>query len=485
MREVTLVGSANGSIKINVSLMVVVMLSMISFILIALDFNRPSYYGWLPFLPLMFCLVNILFMRIYRAIPTNIGMSMIVMLYFFRLVFIPAFMSLGNYHSVLKLGIETNAPKAISLMIYELVVVYLIMYLSLLRYNSRVISKFEEKKDYRGNTRVFIIVMSILCIFDLYVWLFISDSHAIYKSVFRMHDTDFTTNTFNISTQFSSGSLKRAILTLFTMTVEFVRIFVSAYFIIAIKKRYHQSIKGILLSIPFAVIQLLFVSATISQSVICAFLLLLFIAKLYPEKNKIIYTISLLSVVSFVAVYYAIRFNVSTNRYGNNPFEYMSGVFTAYFSSVDNVAAIFNISDTGKWESLFFNLYYSIPFNGTLFGLKGNNLANLYNSANFSYGQIPPSIGAGYYYFGPILSPIFVSIMATLSIHYGFKTIHQNDLWKYLTYTLLSIMMAIGLIMYNETIVLSWFTNLILPMLILSRLTKNTNFSIKTLDGKL
>lgn len=186
-------------------------------------------------------------------------------------------------------------------------------------------------------------------------------------------------------------------------------------------------------------------------------------------------------------LYFIVRFNTGMSRYGNeNLLHYLSSVLISYFSGVDSIAAIFNLPQTTlKWESLFFNIYGAIPFNNTLFGMKGINLQNLFNLANDSHGQIPPTIAAGKYYFGFIFAPVFSAIIAFISIKYGFKAQNQQNLWKYISYTFLSLVMAMGLVVYNETIILRWFTNLILPMLFLSYLSDDDEFDFIKNDDEL
>lgn len=451
------------------------LLSMISFLGILWDADRPDYYGLLPILPIAFIIVNLIFVDLYKSIPSNIGLTVVVLLYFFRMVFLPLFMVLGDYQSLLKVNLATNTDLAVYLMIYELVAVYFVSYITFNKEKHFHISRSNGKRK-PLKLKLFGEILGVFFIFCVLVWILIPESNQIYKTIFQAGDSDFTSGFYNHRTA-DVGFVKRIILTLFTLVMDIIILFVPAYVLIWIRRKFSTNI-GIILSVPFILSPLLLVSATIAHSILYVFLLLLFLGKLYPRFKNKLYMISLTCASSFVILYFFIRFNTGESRYGNESiFQYFSSILTAYFTGLDNVAATLNVSEPYKIESLFFNLYGAIPFNNTFFGLEGANLQTVFNFVNSSYGQIPSTIGSGYYYFGFIFAPLFSVILVFLSVKYGKKAMNQLNLWKYITYTLFSIIMAMGLVMYNETIVLRWFTNLILPLLILSNFSNDKDFS--------
>lgn len=449
-------------------------LSMTSIIAIMMDSSRPDYYGLLPLLPITFIIVNIIFIDLYKSIPSNIGLTIIVLLYFFRMVFLPLFMVLGDYESLLKFNLAANTDKAIYLMIYELIVIYFVSYITFNKNKDTV-----SKKKYKGKKpiklKLFGEILFILSVFCILVWILIPESHSIYKTILQAGDPDFTWGFYDHRAE-NVNSLERITLTLFTLIMDIIIIFVPAYILIAIKRKFSTNL-GIILSMPLVLSPMLLVSATIAHSILYVFLLLLFIGKLYPKFKNKLYFISVLSASIFVIFYFFLRFNTGESRYGQeNIFQYLSSILTAYFTGLDNVAATFNVSEPFKLDSLFYNLYGAIPFNNTFFGLEGTNLQSLFNLANSSYGQIPSTIGSGYYYFGFIFAPLISVVLVFISVKYGNLAINQYNLWKYVTYSFFSILMAMGLVMYNETIVLRWFTNLILPLLILSNFSSDEDF---------
>ena len=60
----------------------------------------------------------------------------------------------------------------------------------------------------------------------------------------------------------------------------------------------------------------------------------------------------------------------------------------AYLPGFDNMAALLSMENVSKLKTLFFDIYYAIPFKNTLFGLKGENLNDLFNIYVDTGGQI-------------------------------------------------------------------------------------------------
>ena len=134
-------------------------------------------------------------------------------------------------------------------------------------------------------------------------------------------------------------------------------------------------------------------------------------------------------------------------------------------------AAIFNVDKSFGKEAFKAGIIGAIPFNSTLFGDRGNKLQYYYNIYNRAYGQIPPTIGAGYYYFGFILAPIISILFVKLSLVYYDKAQKINKSIKYISEIFCSITFALGTVMYSPSITLAWFFSWGIPMLILTSFT--------------
>ena len=157
---------------------------------------------------------------------------------------------------------------------------------------------------------------------------------------------------------------------------------------------------------------------------------------------------------------------------------YMARIVSAYFTGIENVAGCFHIEKGVELETAISDFIGAIPFNTTLFGgWKGDRFQTYFNSANHSYGQIPPAIGSGYYHFGWILSPIYVVLMLKLSMFYCEKAKNDHNPWKYTVNTFCCTVFALGMVMYNESISFSWYFGWAVPMLLLLKFTNKDEFS--------
>ncbi|HBM75900.1 MAG TPA: hypothetical protein DD429_10155 [Clostridiaceae bacterium] len=460
------------SAKFSLAWYIVVISSLFAAVILYCDFDKPDYYFLLPLLPLTFATINIAAVKVYENIYKNIGLILVIGLYYCRIVIVPVIMSIGNYSSLQKYNVFQNMPSAIFLMIYELIIAYMVLYLTAGR--SGCIEDENAAADISSSisTGAFKTIIVCILLFDISVFIFIPESRRLYIDIFKaMRQTDY--EIFYIDDVISRGSLKRACVTLYSMTMEFVRIFVPAYFMISIRKKSGEKLIGIILSIPFILAQFLLVSNTQANSILCALVLMLLIAKLYPSWSAKIYRVSLMFGILFIVCYFAFKHRMPSNLYGGMTMgERASQLANAYFSGPDNIAAVFNVTTQDKWTPLFYTLISSIPFNGTLFGIEGSNFSSLYNYYNGSLFQIAPCIGESYFYFGAVLSPIVPGIFVNLAIRYGRKVQMKISLWKYVTYIYFILLLAISPVMYNGTIFLKTFMETILPMMILSSLSK-------------
>lgn len=150
---------------------------------------------------------------------------------------------------------------------------------------------------------------------------------------------------------------------------------------------------------------------------------------------------------------------------------YAAQIINAYFTGIDNVAATFNIPSGYARETFRAGLLGAIPFNSTLFGNRGKKFQYYYNLYNNAYGQIPPTIGTGYYYFGAFLSPVISGLFVILSMRYYKKSEHMEASLRYVAVVFCSIVFALGTVMYSPSITLSWYFSWGIPMLLLTLFT--------------
>ena len=166
-----------------------------------------------------------------------------------------------------------------------------------------------------------------------------------------------------------------------------------------------------------------------------------------------------ISTVGIVALFFLVRYSVGGGMYSNSKSltTYIARIASAYFTGIENVAGCFNVEKGFELETALSDFIGAIPFNSTLIrGWDGDKFQTYFNAANRSYGQISPAIGSGYYHFGTLLSPIYTVIMLKLSMFYHERA-KKSSPSRYAANVFCCIVFALGLVMYNEAIVFSWY----------------------------
>lgn len=445
-------------------------------IILANDNSRPEGYELLFLLPLSFGILNIIFSCLYQY-TANLAVIMILGAQAFRMVLIPLLMYFGDYYSAFYNTISYNISSAVGLMIYEMIIVFLVMIIACRKTNDYCnrIPRTRHKIDSLS------LLLSLMVLFLLISYILFPNSTTCFKTIFDIKKDDFTTWAGLTASKYQIGSLDRIIATLFSMIFTWVRYLLPTAIIIWCKKHITQKVLGIILSSLTIFAQMFFITATIMESIICAFILFMALGKAYEKYRKQLFGIAIFCFLAIVIGYFVSRFIVRLGS-GGNVWSFISENSNAYVGGVANVAAMINVPKENKWSTFFFNIYGAIPFNSTLFGLSGEKLAVVFNAANGrNDGQIPPTIGACWYYFSAILAPLESAIYTRIAVKFGRKSKEENNIWRYVVYTLITIMMVMGFTAYNSAIVLNYVTTLLIPLLILVSFTNDKKFEFNSL----
>ena len=438
--------------------------------ILVLGKNNDQLYPCLSILPFCFLIGTLVFNKLFSAIFENIGVLFVEILFAVRMVVIPFFMAI-TIDMVRSPSTSSMFTKAVFLQCYEYLFIMLVLWCA--HVSSKKRHSIHEKNEiyvFFNPGMAFSLCIVAMTIFVVGVWLLVPSSRNLYSSIFHFSDVDFTTVAYSTGSE-AVGSLTRSILTLFKMAFDIVRILFPMFIILKIRKKYGYSHLGVAISLLFCVLQLLFIPSTTARAVISAFLLLYFTTKVYPEIERKFLTYTILGTVGVILAYFYIRFTVGS-RYGTTGLEYISNILTAYFGGINNIASGFNIPKGHEVSAFWGSLYSAIPFNSTLFGLKVETLQNFFNAANNSYGQITPMISEGCYYFGSAFAPVFSAIFALVAYRYGQKQNVEINPWMNICYLFIAIMSAISIVMYNEQIIVVWFTNWLIPMTLIAAMTK-------------
>ena len=172
--------------------------------------------------------------------------------------------------------------------------------------------------------------------------------------------------------------------------------------------------------------------------------------------------------------------SMSFNSEGLNVFEMLSRALQAYFPGVCNFAGLFNMGQHDKLQSLFYDLYYTIPFRNSIFGVPGDGrLVMLYAADNGAYSQILPCAGQFYYYFS-VLGPFIECLFLKSAFKMRLKSMEEDNIYLYFCYMMAFIYLILTPVMYNFTIFMTRFLVTIVPFMIISKIVGKE----KALKGK-
>lgn len=421
-------------------------------------------YEWLFMLPLVSAFSFITLCIFNVSYKHNIGVLCVIGLSFVRFTIHPALLHFGNYAHAFAVNVEEKARNAIWLMVFELVAITITLIVTNSKsFKSRVVAtRHFVKRKWLRNCLLF---LTVFCIVTFIVF---PSTRGMFNNILHLSDYDFTVVTYK-TTENAAGSLVRIMQTLCGMFFHFIRILVPVYVIYNKSKSGASEIKLYMWALLFSVLQFFFITSTFAESIISAAVVLLVTVHLCPNFGNRFLSISVVAVLSVFLIFFGVRFTVKYTYTGiESVFQYISFIVNAYFTGVVNVAGIFYVPAEFKSSALFFDLYGAIPFNTTLFGLSGQKLQSYFNLYTGGYGQIVPSIAAGYYYFGGLFAPFFSCLFTFCAVKYGKKADRTTYAWRYVAYIFLAMMFSLGISMYSPAIVFSWYTTWGLPMHILA-----------------
>lgn len=450
-------------------------------LIIALDRAIPTYYAFLPVMPLIFGFCCILFSDVFSYVPQNLGVTIILGLFFVRNIITPLVMFLGNYTGVIYLNIENNTTPAIFLVSLETVAVFCAMSLRLKKIAKKCCVADETGKElsFKSLKKYFLVIMIVL--FVLIVCDIIApEMMDSYRTIFDIGEEHFA--------NFEDSDIVRIYGTTFVKKLAIVLgryiaralILIFPALIIAFTF-YKNNLLYKLLGFFVCFVPLFYIAGGIARSLIymiCLFLLYNHCtAKTSRLSNK-----QLLPIVIGVIVagfWWLYDYN------SGELWSMLSGTLNAYFSGVNIVSGGFNLPNNMEYSMRYFinDFTSTIPFGGTIFGISYETVQSFFNSANYTFGQIPPTISMGNYYFGPALAPIYSIIFAILAVDSGNQLSNNRNMhpMKYIRLCFSVFQFSMGIVMYNIEITMIAVFSLILPMILIEKLSSN---QCKNIEGK-
>lgn len=438
-------------------------LSFISMVICIADIGKQQGYELLFLLPLSYGALLVIVNDVWDVVPQNIGLTMVIMLEFVRLVISPLLLVIGGYPENIKTNSAENTPYAILLMTYELLVIAFVIR-GKRKYRVR---KYQSIDDSIGFKRMRMIMIVVIML-TMGIIILVPEILSNYRSIVGLFtDPNYTNSeqTFLVD-QFATTTRKRFLLATANYVLIVVRLLLPAYIIgvVNIKKIPLRSIITVMMIMtPF-----IFVAGAIARSLYYSLFLMIFYFTLKGIDLRQLDKPILLA-IGFVFAFFIVRFSFSSNA--ESYWVLLSESLTSYFSGVNIVSGAFNLPRDIMTQLYYFarDIFGSFPYSTTIFRYNGFTIANYFNVLNGSRGQIPTTIGLGYYYFTAVFAPLYSAFFAYLAKKYGEIALKVNNQYYKLAYAYLSFVAALGICMYNIEIVLGAMIRVVLPIYVILR----------------
>lgn len=458
-------------------IMLLIFMTLFSFsvsVILISDINKPQYYNLLFILPLIFALYLTIYSKLFKSFFYNLGATMILGFLFIRLAISPLFFVLGGYNGKIILNIESNTPKSILLVAYETIAIMTTLFL-LIKKNyytdDNIINDclFDIDRKYVG-------ILFILIIIQMLIFAYTPGLLEGYRSILDISDPKFThlEQSYINEKYITSFGTKLSLVT-GNYLMKILRLILPNIIIIWINRR--RSMFRQLLSYFIILIHLFIIDGSVARSIIYMLISYMLISYIYPYNR--IRKIAKMLIISFIVVIFYWIFRLNLN--GGEINKYFSSIFNSYFSGVNIVSGSLNLPRNIEIRLQYFlyDFFKSIPYGNTIFGLKETDSAIYFNLINGTSGQIPTTIGSGYYYFGFLLSPIYSIIFTIMAYKMGEKANQVPLLISKVRYLFLTICFSMGIVMYNILITLTNIFSVAVPLYIIEIFAygKNKNLS--------
>lgn len=448
-----------------VAWMVVVVMSFYTAATLFFDSGAPEYYGGLFALPLVFGILSLVFANLYFDMSKNFGMALILMLLFCRMVLSPLFMRYGGYQATLARNIDKNTSNAILLVLYEAIAVFVTLFILNKKTSKETILISGNRTKKISKKYDFIVLVALVAFFVFYA--ITPQIKEIYRTIFQISDEFFTNyEDSRIVDKYATSFLTKFSLVTGTYLSRVLIPLLPAYLIVKLSYNSTQLKKGIARLLCF--LPLFYISGAIASSLINSICLIILYNYVFEPDKANQKTISMI-IIGGVAViaWWIYRTN------GDNIAEMFSERFSAYFSGTNVVSGAFNLPKDSEYRLRYFvyDFTSTFPYGTTIFGITEDTVQPFFNLYNGTYGQIPPTIGMGYYYFGPVFAPIYSVVFASTAFNAGKKLnyhLYETPM-TLIRYLLVVFAFSMGIVMYNIEITMTNVFTIILPMWLMEK----------------
>ena len=420
------------------------------------DKTRPEYYNNLWLLPMIFGGFVWAFTLIFRKTWSNLSTVAVIGIFSIRNVITPFIMFLGDYKGYFRFLSVENVNKGILLMLVESLI--LIVYTSF-KINKVNHTPSLSSLDLNTNTTETALFFISLLIF-VGVWVIRPDFFSGFKNVFSSTD---------IRVAEVEDSAKGILYTLFSFLFPLAYLNICLFLIKKINFGIISSkLIKTLLNLMVISIPLFFMNNSDGFTLICVTSLALIVYRIGGINKATFYIViggTLMTVFLYILLMVA---SMSFGAKNLTTLNQLSRAFQAYFPGVCNFAGFFNMRDYNKLDTLFYDVYSTIPFRNTIFGVQSDRrLVVLYTAQNAAPSHIIPCICQLFAYLS-VLAPFVECLFIKGCIKSYEKTKRETSIYKLFNFYMLFIYFAMTPIMYNGTIFLTRCMQTIFPMMLLA-----------------
>lgn len=440
----------------------IVVFCILTSILIITDKNKPYYYNMLWLMPIVYMVCVLLLYKFYGYFK-HISVVLITAIYGVRMLVLPFFMYLGEYMTYGRYEhLSKYMDYAIILMCYEAFFIFIFMIIrstKLHEYKQFTINKRINISDMQ-NSFSFKIMIVILIMYMILI--FIGTPGLIQESFFFTTGRSETSQEFYNLSQVShyafnlsfGGVLVSLLFTIFWNIQALLPPFLISNIITTYKKQNTRYLFFLIV----VLFTLMICTETRAHSIECAMAVVITTLLFYKNEIKINYTLILGFVLIILITGLTNKSNISFDD--TKFYNEISRMMAAYFSGPNNTAtsiAAVNESQQLNILNIFSDLLLKIPYLNqgfkSIFNITdtSNIIFNTYaaNESGKLLGQIIPSVGMGYAYFGFLLAPIVPCVAVYFAMKFDeLSQSTSNIIWQNL-FILFTIMMSRNTAMSN------------------------------------
>ncbi len=442
------------------------------------DSKPTGMYLYMPVLPLVFAVVNILFLQIYNNI--TIVTIIVVLMEFIRYVVTPLIVMIEGYPQ----GLYTYSfnkdimVNTIIIMFMEIIVIYYTLYACRNFSEIRIedddyINKIMQKKNYASLK----ISSFIIIAFTVLLFLAFPGVRNIYSFIFNNDMSSLA-----IDTTSTIDSLPRGVGWISNVFAEISRYIIIEYIIIRLfrKSCIYAKRKYFYLSALIVVLNMMIGTTSMVISLTSSIVLLFQLYILYPKERKFFLFVGIV-IGSFAGIALVLSYlkNVLTYQSLSQMIQdYTNGYYNVYQAQFAYEVRDLNLFE--KIEMLFLGdgIANISPINIFFDSENSSDIFNYYlYGTKFNGGAVLPYVSQWVYYFSPVIGPFFSAIPIYLSKKMERKW--RNGEGNILVMGMLTLVFALTPFMYNFPTFIHILTMNIIPLWIASKANEKFVFGTK------